>query len=237
MTICDYRDEIDFPMRRAACSLSQWLRLHNTGRVFTIRSSDHRKDKSLTRSCRIHASTSGFVPVGRYDKSKRHVLISIDPDINGAIATFTWDQKADFHECHLPWSMLMDARIEVFDMPTEIWTMRNRNKRRPSTDGILKILRSILQDGVDARNVKAAMEFSTPTHLSGKFAWYDSGFSSGMLCGIFTSMNIEFERVPATVWKKDLGLTRQGKEGSLELARNLFKQEGIDILRCVCMSI
>ncbi len=146
-------------------------------------------------------------------------LLSIDPDSNGAITAFTWNKIEDHIE-YSPWDMLRSADIRVYDMPTETWQMRTREKKRPSSGALVELFRSFQ---VDDSLVRIAVESSTPTHLSGKFAWYDSGFSSGMLHGIFEALDIQSERVPVSSWKKDLGLVKLGKPGSLELARVLFE--------------
>ncbi len=92
-----------------------------------------------------------------------------------------------------PSQLLAQAIVTVFDMPTETWPMRSRNKRRLSADGLIDIVSRYVKKEVDSDShacVRAAVEFSTPTHLSGKFAWYDSGFASGMLAGVFKAMEV-----------------------------------------------
>lgn len=154
------------------------------------------------------------------DTHLRRTLLSIDPDSNGAITAFTWKSTQSIHNGAL--SMIQTADIQVYDMPTEVWQMRSREKKRPSSEALVNLFRSF-QDGESI--VRVAVESSTPTHLSGKFAWYDSGFSSGMLHGIFDALGLTSERVPVSSWKKDLGLVKLGKPGSLELAKILFKEQ------------
>lgn len=151
----------------------------------------------------------------------KRTLLSIDPDSNGAITAFTWNARRDGDDACAQ-GLLRTADIQVFDMPTETWQLRTREKKRPSPKDLVNIFRSF-QDGESI--VRVAVESSTPTHLSGKFAWYDSGFSSGMLHGIFEALNLPSEGVPVSSWKKDLGLVKLGKAGSLELARILFKDQ------------
>jgi len=173
------------------------------------------------------------------NSSSARVLIAIDPDINGAISIFKWQGSIESGDTPTPSQLLAQASVTVFDMPTEIWPMRSRNKRRLSADGLIDILSRYVQKEVDFDShacVRATVEFSTPTHLSGKFAWYDSGFASGILAGIFRAMEIPFERVPATVWKKELGLTKLGKPGSLALARYLFDGYQEEYLKYVCVN-
>ncbi len=53
---------------------------------------------------------------------------------------------------------------------------------------------------------------------------YGMGFSFGLLTGLLASQGIPHHRVDASLWKRHMGLFRQGKEGSLLLARQLFPQ-------------
>lgn len=174
--------------------------------------------RSLVTNAVKENGTSLFPELAQATHSKR-TLLSIDPDSNGAITAFTWNQIED-HVEYCPWTMMRSADIQVYDMPTETWQMRAREKKRPSSGALVDLFRSF--QGDDSL-VRVAVESSTPTHLSGKFAWYDSGFSSGMLHGIFEALELHSQRVPVSSWKKDLGLVNLGKPGSLELARALFR--------------
>ena len=124
--------------------------------------------------------------------------------------------------------MLRSADIVVHDMPTEAWEMRSRVKKRPSAQSIRQLLQPLLEE---ADIVRVAVEFSTPTHLSGKFAWYDSGYASGMLDGVFQTMGVTYERALVSSWKKELGLNTLGKPGSLALARELFVEQRDAVLK------
>jgi len=113
-------------------------------------------------------------------------------------------------------------------MPTETWEMRSREKKRPSAREIHRLLRPLLEE---SDIVRVAVEFSTPTHLSGKFAWYDSGYASGTLDGVFQTLGITYARALVSSWKKDLGLVKLGKAGSLALAKDLFIDQGDEYLK------
>jgi hypothetical protein len=186
----------------------------------------------------FHTARAGATPQGTTplfpqlstETHRQRTLIAIDPDSNGAVSSFTWAASPNSVDT-TPWGLLNSADITVFDMPTEIWQMRSREKKQPSPEALVELFRSFQ---VDDALVCAAVEFSTPTHLSGKFAWYDSGFASGMLYGIFHTMNLPYERVAVSSWKKDLGLIKLGKPGSLALARSLFENHQDIYLRYAC---
>jgi hypothetical protein len=162
----------------------------------------------------------------------KRTLVSIDPDSNGAISTFTWpalsisSPSSPRHQTVV--EMLRAADIGVHDMPTETWQMRSREKKRPSALAIQRLLKPMLND---SEIVRIAVEFSTPTHLSGKFAWYDSGYASGLLDGVFQTMGVTYERVLVSSWKRELGLYKLGKPGSLALARELFVEQHEAVLK------
>ena len=46
-----------------------------------------------------------------------------------------------------------------------------------------------------------------------------------MLDGVFQTMGVTYERVLVSSWKKELGLNKLGKPGSLALARELFVEQ------------
>jgi len=150
------------------------------------------------------------------------VIIGVDPDASGAIATLRWSN--DDALLDLPPDQLVSvAQPEVFDMPTEIWKMKAREKKQPSPTTFLQLLQDIAAEEPKAA-VRAAVEFTTPTHLSGKYAWYGSGYATGLITGLFIAENLEYQRISAASWKRSLGLSKTGKEGSLALARQLFPQ-------------
>ncbi|KAG7673231.1 hypothetical protein Ndes2437B_g01358 [Nannochloris sp. 'desiccata'] len=150
------------------------------------------------------------------------VIIGVDPDSSGAIATLRWSNSDAVLDLP-PDQLISVAQPVVFDMPTEIWKMTTREKKQPSPAAFLQLLQNIAAEDPKAA-VRAAIEFTTPTHLSGKYAWYGSGFATGLITGLFIAESLEYQRISAPSWKRSLGLTRAGKEGSLALARQLFPQ-------------
>ncbi|KAL4419505.1 hypothetical protein ABPG77_002291 [Micractinium sp. CCAP 211/92] len=70
--------------------------------------------------------------------------------------------------------------------------------------------------------VRALIEYSTPQYISGKLSWYGLGFALGLLNGLLAVAGIPYERVPATTWKRGMGLQRAGKDGSIALACHLL---------------
>jgi hypothetical protein len=154
--------------------------------------------------------------------NKSSVIVGVDPDSSGAIATLRWTNSDTL--LNLPPDQLISfAQAEVFDMPTEVWKMKAREKKQPSPAAFLQLIQKVAAEDPSAA-LRAAVEFTTPTHLSGKYAWYGSGFATGLITGLFISQNLQYERVSASMWKRSLGLTKAGKEGSLALARQLFPQ-------------
>ena len=159
------------------------------------------------------------------EAGKSSALVGIDPDMNGAMATLRWRNPAALAGVACAADLAAAAEIEIFDMPTEIIEMRTRTKKQPSAEGVLGVARAILdKEEADGSAVRVALEFTNPTHLSGKYAWYCSGFATGLLTGVFMSKEVPFQRVPAVLWKRQMGLNKLGKEGSLALARQLFPQ-------------
>lgn len=51
---------------------------------------------------------------------------------------------------------------------------------------------------------------------------FNIGYSTGMLDGILTSLDIPCTRIHAAIWKRQLGLFKKGKPGSMALAHQLL---------------
>ena len=161
------------------------------------------------------------------------VLIGIDPDRLGALAALQWhsstDQSLNGTDEHsglenlTPTELASTASIEIFDMPVEVWKLNAREKKHPCAESLIALLATFLAD-TESHAIRAVVESGTPSHLSGKYAWYGNGFSTGLLTGLLLSKRIEYHRVQPVNWKRDMGLYKQGKEGSLDLARYLFPQ-------------
>lgn len=211
------------------CRLRRYILRQGYQKCFDNSSKGFRKVGSVSTNA-VDEKRKLLFPELVYKTDTKRTLISIDPDSNGAITAFTWNDKSlpvpNATTCAL--SMLQAAEISVYDMPTETWQMRSREKKRPSPKALVDLFRSLQHESTI---VCVAVESSTPTHLSGKFAWYDSGFSSGMLHGIFEALSLPSQRVPVSSWKKDLGLVKLGKPGSLALARALFRTHKEEYLR------
>ncbi|RMZ52445.1 hypothetical protein APUTEX25_000024 [Auxenochlorella protothecoides] len=150
---------------------------------------------------------------------KRCILVGVDPDISGALAVLHWQNPAE--GAFFPWQA---ARLEVHDMPIVLWQLASRVKKQPCSVGLLRTLRPYADlaraDGDVV--VRAALEVTTPSHISGKHAWFNIGYSTGMLDGILTSLDIPCTRIHAAIWKRQLGLFKKGKPGSMALAHQLL---------------
>lgn len=170
-----------------------------------------------------------------HSRASEPMLIGIDPDRLGAIAMLRWkdypailkrsneDTHGDFVSIISPIELAASASIEIFDMPIEVWKLHRREKKHPSPESLLALFATFVAD-TDPDTIRAVVEFGSPSHLSGKYAWYGNGFATGLFTGLLLSKGIKYCRVQPVVWKRDMGLYGQGKEGSLHLARCLFPQ-------------
>ena len=196
-------------------------------------------DLQLARTCpRIYASAtsllsttspkqftiSGEDPIFQdlLAPNQQCILMGIDPDANGAIAVLHWTNPSSLISA-TPEHLTAAARLEVIDMPTEIWKLKAREKKQPSPEAFLALIQQIKAEHPNAK-IRATIEFTTPGPLSGKYAWYGSGFATGLITGLFLSQGIPYEKISAAGWKRSLGLIKLGKEGSLTLAKQIFPQ-------------
>jgi hypothetical protein len=158
------------------------------------------------------------------------VVIGVDPDISGAVAVLRWTMRPLPLELEACPSPLDDVVAEVHDMPVETWALGKRAKRQACAASLLALFRGSTATALAAGDaVHAAVEHNTPPHMCGKFAWYGIGYSTGVLTGVLEAAGVPHERVSASRWKSDLGLRKQGKVGSLMLARSLFP--GVSLAR------
>jgi len=168
----------------------------------------------------LHSEPCAFPEL--MDPGTSSIIVGIDPDTNGAIAVLSWRNSSLPSASALELAALAD--VAIFDMPTEMVTTAARKRRQVRPEGVLDVIRSIEATGRSGNAaIRVALESTRPTHLSGKFAWHCSGFASGLLTGIFISHQLPYCLV-SMAWKRQMGLYRLGKEGSLALARQLFPQ-------------
>jgi hypothetical protein len=161
------------------------------------------------------------------------MLVGVDPDVNGALATLRW-RNAGALAGASALQLAAAAEVEIHDMPVEIWKLGKRDKRHPDAAALDALLRSLAarQTASGSGLVRAVVEYSTPQHLSGKHAWYGIGFSTGLFSALLASLGLPYQRVSAVAWKRQMGLFRQGKEGSRALAAQLFPDAAERYLRC-----
>eukprot|EP00887_Chlorella_sp_A99_P007832 scaffold20.g7832.t1 len=180
------------------------------------------------------------------------VMLGIDPDISGAIAVLQWRNPpaapGAVASANTSAPALDSLQLSVHDMPVELWEMGTRAKRQPSAQSLISLLQQHTgpDPGAGAGVVPAApaaataepaaqptapeppmvvravVEYSQPLSMSGKHAWYGNGFAMGLLHGLLVVMGVPYVRVHASTWKRQMGLYKQGKEGSLALASQAF---------------
>ena len=163
-----------------------------------------------------------------YTPGKNAILVSIDPDINGAIAGLHWTNNdlASSSKALPSFSQLC-----IHDMPTEIWKSGTRNKRQPDALQLAPLFEEYSRLRNDGTIIRAVVEYSMPHHTSGKYAWYGLGFAIGQLNGLLVSAEVPYKRVHAASWKRGLGLIKRGKEGSLGLAKILLPESAKQLTR------
>jgi hypothetical protein len=84
--------------------------------------------------------------------------------------------------------------------------------------------------------VRIVLEQPTPNTINGKYSQFSVGFSFGVWHGVLHTLGLSLEVVSGRRWKTDLQLLNKGKQGSIELARELFPQ-AVDMLRCMRLSV
>lgn len=162
-------------------------------------------------------------------------MIAIDPDVNGALAVLRWKPASRIKNSSTSsplWASVGDIEastdLTVIDMPTELWKLGTREKRHPDPAALAALFEEYTSSVTTTRDsgensvLAAALEYTTPQHLSGKYAWYGIGFSTGALSALLVSQKIPYQRVNASAWKRQLGLYKLGKPGSMALAKQLF---------------
>lgn len=151
------------------------------------------------------------------------VIIGIDPDSSGAIAVVQWDVAAARSPDGMPLNF-EDATIGLWDMPMMLAKIGTRNRRQPDSAEIARLLHELLPSLQDKAAVNVVLEQPVPNALNGKFSWYNSGLSYGVWLGILAAYAMPFQTPKVRRWKQDMQLNGMGKEGSRQLALQLFPQ-------------
>lgn len=105
---------------------------------------------------------------------RRAVLLAVDPDLGGAVAALSWHNPPAGSSGHdaagvagsdvagsaaaagLPLAPGLQLRIEVHDMPVEVWRYGSRDKRQPDAQGLIAILRRYQQGSGTEESSSAA---------------------------------------------------------------------------------
>lgn len=152
------------------------------------------------------------------------VVIGIDPDAHGALAVMRVPCTAlPPKDVTPPEFFSHEPEVRIYDMPNEEALLSKRVRKQPCPKELLDLIAGI-KATYGTAEIHAVVEYTTPGILSGKYAWYGSGYATGLLTGLLHSQNITLTRISAIGWKRNLGLTNLGKEGSLMMVRNLFPQ-------------
>lgn len=151
------------------------------------------------------------------------VIVGIDPDANGAIATAQWEATAPRTQQGMP-LRFEDAKIVVVDMPMQPVNIGSRVRRQPDAAEITRLFNDMLPSSLDKTNANVALEQPVPSPLNGKFSWFNSGLAYGMWLGLLAAYDMPFQTPKVRRWKSDLQLDGMGKEGSRLLALQLFPQ-------------
>jgi hypothetical protein len=159
------------------------------------------------------------------DFDSETTVIGIDPDANGALAVLRLPGTALPPKDVPPMEFFSRApEVRIYDMPIETVLLSKRARKQPCPRELFELIAGLKATHDSTTGIHAVLEHTTPGILSGKYAWYGSGYATGLLTGLLHSQCITLTRVSAVGWKQSLGLTKLGKEGSLLMVRTLFPQ-------------
>ena len=94
--------------------------------------------------------------------------------------------------------------------------------RQTNSIAAAKIIRDLAAGAHNSAELCAVLEEPVPNPVNGLLSVLGTGFAFGVWKGVLASHAVNLETVSARRWKADLGLNKAGKEGSRNLALQLF---------------
>lgn len=139
----------------------------------------------------------------------QHYFIGVDPGASGAIAVL--DRDSDI--------------VQIFDMPTLETKVGRAIKKKVNPQAITAELRIFKEARVDA-----ILELVGAMPGQGVTSMFNFGRSLGIIEGVLAGMDVPYEMVTPTVWKKHMKLTTN-KDDSREKAMRLWPDKANLFLR------
>ncbi|GAX81464.1 hypothetical protein CEUSTIGMA_g8893.t1 [Chlamydomonas eustigma] len=173
------------------------------------------------------------------NRPSTHLLIAVDPDTRGAIATATW--QVDHTSPRSSSNPNIDIKTltwRLFDMPCATVNLVKRNKvsgkplvrrtidisaAKQLIEHSLQKVRLASQPGA-ALILQAFVESPPIIPSDSALSTASSSHTHGVWQGLLAMAGFESGSVPARIWKRDLGLWRSDKDSSRALAADLFPE-------------
>eukprot|EP00250_Pteridium_aquilinum_P024553 c29241_g1_i1 orf=139-1044(+) len=119
------------------------------------------------------------------------LVIGIDPDVSGAMAVLRGNDI---------------TTAEVFDVPSVRVLVGSQHRNRHDARSIVSMIKNL---NAPTGSV-AYIEQSIPLPKDGKQGWWGSGFGYGIWIGTLVASGISVVPVPASTWKRAMGLSGKG---------------------------
>ena len=118
------------------------------------------------------------------------------------------------------------ALVSVHDTPIEKVAVGKSLRSRPDPAAVVALVAAasaaararLGEDAATPSSLLAVIERPAPGFNNGRLSWLATGFAYGVWRAALAASGVPVLSVPASAWKKDLGLLRQGKDASRELA-------------------
>eukprot|EP00850_Spirogloea_muscicola_P022641 SM000305S11799 [mRNA] locus=s305:120507:122781:+ [translate_table: standard] len=134
------------------------------------------------------------------------LLLGVDPDVSGALAVLRRHGS--------------ELLAEVMDVPFVKVKVGQTMRRRHNAPSIVAMLQQLNAP----QGTLAYVEQGLPFPKDGKQGWYGAGYGYGMWIGCLTAAGFKVVPVPASVWKKTMGIAGRQftKDDSRLMACSLF---------------
>eukprot|EP00850_Spirogloea_muscicola_P004983 SM000022S07197 [mRNA] locus=s22:415052:417434:- [translate_table: standard] len=134
------------------------------------------------------------------------LLLGVDPDVSGALAVLRRHGS--------------ELLAEVMDVPFVKVKVGQTIRRRHDAPSIVAMLQQLNAP----QGTLAYVEQGLPFPKDGKQGWYGAGYGYGMWIGCLTAAGFKVVPIPASVWKKTMGIAGRQftKDDSRLMACSLF---------------
>eukprot|EP00899_Mesostigma_viride_P024690 jgi/Mesvir1/5405/Mv25557-RA.1 len=165
------------------------------------------------RGCGYRVRCAGGLAAGQHgDNDGPLTVLGIDPDAGGAIAVLRVYPATPHTPANKAGAGPTPYSMEVFDVPTHLLLSSSGKASRKRHDAMA--MADLISSLRLPRGASALVEAPRPLPFDGSLSHVATGMGFGVWVGLLAAHGIDAQQVPATTWKRGMGLTKRATRGS-----------------------